>query len=259
MNSSARAAYYTGMKTLLWLLAGALTLAAQRPAFEVASVKVNRTGSPVSSMRPSPGKVTIENASLQKITLLAYGIPDDREYALVGPDWLATERFDIQATFPVATPIPQALLMLQTLLADRFKLTLHRDSKEVSGYALTLTKTGSKLRATAENIPPRTSLGPGKLEATGTTPQKLSDLLAKISGRPVSNETGLPGRFDFTLEWSPDETLKMRSPEDIADAAATGPSLFTAVQEQLGLKLESRKVKVEILVVDHMERTPTEN
>src|ERR1700732_1014227 len=114
------------MKVSLLSLALPLALSAQTPAFEVASIKPNRSGRAGSSIRGCAGRITMQDVPLKKATLWAYGIPDDREYALAGPDWLTTERFDIQANFPADTPPQQVRQMAQTLLAERFKLALHR-------------------------------------------------------------------------------------------------------------------------------------
>jgi uncharacterized protein (TIGR03435 family) len=245
------------MEKLMLFFALALALGAQTLAFEVASIKPNQSGGGGSSIRPSAGRITMENDSLRKITLWAYGIPDDREYALIGPDWLATERFDIQATFPADTPPEQVRLMTQALLAERFKLALHRESRQMPIYVLVVGKGGPKIHP-VEDGQGRTSGGRGRLEAAKITIQKLADLLARLTGQQVVNETGLKGVFDFTLEWSPDETQKM-SPDEVAAAGSTGPSIYSALQEQLGLKLEGRKGPVDVLVVDHMEKVPTGN
>jgi uncharacterized protein (TIGR03435 family) len=235
------------MKTLLLIPFIAL---AQAPTFEVATIKPNRTGGGVSSMRITPGRVTMENVTLKKVTLAAYDIPDDREYALAGPDLLTSEHFDIQASFPPDTPPAQVRAMMQTLLADRFKLALHRETRQLPMYALTVAKNGPKIQP-VEDGSAKTSGRPGHFEATKVTMQHFADLIARLMGQQVVDQTGLKGVFDFTLEWSPDE---MRTGE-----SAPGPSLFTALQEQLGLKLEAKKGPVEVLVVDHIEKAPTEN
>jgi uncharacterized protein (TIGR03435 family) len=240
------------MKKLLLLSAITLAAGAQTPGFDVASIKPAGSAGGGSSIRPSPGRVSMENVSLKKLILNAYGIPDDQGYALAGPDWLTTESFDIQATFPADTPLPQIRLMIQALLAERFKLTLHREKRQLPIYTLVVTKNGPKIHA-VEDGPPRTSGVPGRLEATRITMQKLADLLSRQAGLPVVDSTGLKGVFDFTLTWSPDEAAA--TPTD----GAAAPSIFTALQEQLGLKLESGKGPVEILVVDHMEKAPTGN
>ncbi|HEV3199894.1 MAG TPA: TIGR03435 family protein [Bryobacteraceae bacterium] len=245
------------MKKLLLYLALAPALGAQTPAFEVASIKPSQSAGGGSSIRVSAGRIAMENDSLKKITLWAYGIPDDREYALIGPDSLSTERFDIQATFPADTPPASVRLMTQALLTERFKLTLHRETRQLPIYVLVVGKNGPKIHS-VEDGQGRTSGRPGRLEATKIPIQKLADLLARLTGQQVVDETGLKGVFDFTLEWSPDETQKM-TPDEVVAAAATGPSIYSALQEQLGLKLQGRKGPVEVLVVDHIEKAPTGN
>jgi uncharacterized protein (TIGR03435 family) len=249
------------MKELVVFIASALAvsaqaLSAQTPAFEVASIKPNRAAGGMSSMHNTPGRITMENVSLKKLILAANGIPDDRDYALSGPDWLATEHFDIQATYAAGAATAQVQQMIQTLLAQRFHLVLHRESRQMPMYALVIGKNGPKIHA-VEDGQGRTSAGPGRLEATKVTIQKLADLLGRLTGQRVTDATGLKGVYDFTLEWTPDDTQKATPSDDAAPVG--GASLFAALQEQLGLKLEGRKGPVEILVVDHMEKVPTEN
>jgi uncharacterized protein (TIGR03435 family) len=244
------------MKLLCTLLLPAVGIFAQTPAFEVASIKPNRSGGGGSSIRQAKGQLTMENVPLRKMTLWAYGIPDDREYALIGPGWLGTERFDIAAKYPGETPVAQIRQMTQTLLADRFKLALHRETRQLPIFALVVAKGGPKIQATAPGAA-NTNGGPGHLQATRITMQKLCDLMARMVGQPVTNDTGLAGVFSFTLDWTPDETQKLGAPED--GTAPSGASLFAALQEQLGLRLEGRKGPVDVLVVDRMEKSPTEN
>lgn len=200
----------------------------------------------------------MENVSLKKVMLNAYGVPDDREYMIDGPDWLTTERFDIEATFPGDTPLPQVRQMMQTLLAERFKLALHRETRQLPAYSLAVAKNGPKIHP-AEDGQGRTSIGPGRLEATKIAMQRLADLLARPVGLPVIDSTGVKGVFDFTLQWSPDEAPKMATTDGNEAAGVAGPSIFTALQEQLGLKLTREKAPIEILIVDHIEKAPTQN
>jgi uncharacterized protein (TIGR03435 family) len=137
--------------------------------------------------------------------------------------------------------------MLQNLLAERFRLECHFETRQVQAYALALAKGGSKMRAVEGSGSDTNSHG-GHLEATRGTMDRFAGLLSRYTGRMVLNETGLSGGYAFTLDWTPENS-----------AEGTGPSLFTALQEQLGLKLEGKKAPVEVLVVDRMERTPTEN
>src|SRR5690242_5546021 len=180
----------------------ASTLLAQSPSFDVASIKPNRSGGGGSSIRTANGQVAMENVPLRKVTLWAYGIPDDREFVLIGPGWLGTERFDILAKFP-ADQAADVRKMTQSLLAERFKLQLHREMRQLPAYGLVVAKNGPKIRAADEGAP-RTEGRPGRLDATRITVQKLCDLIARLVGQPVLNETGLNGVYSFTLEWTPD-------------------------------------------------------
>jgi uncharacterized protein (TIGR03435 family) len=234
------------MKHLVMLCAVAIAASAQM--FEVASIKPNHAGPGSSGIRVTAGRVAMENVSLKKVTLWAYGIPDDREYALVGPDWLTSELFDIQASFPAEAQPQQVRLMTQSLLADRFKLALHPETRQLPFYALTVAKTGPKIRR-VEDGQTRTSGRPGRFQATKISMHKFADLISNFMKLQVVDETGVEGVFDFTLEWSPDEMNP--------GSESAGASLFTALQEQLGLKLEGRKGPVDVLVVDHMEKAPT--
>ena len=141
--------------------------------------------------------------------------------------------------------------MLQALLAERFKLEVHREPKVMSAYALVVAKGGPKMTAVEAGKGSSMNTNNNHLTAKNTTMQRLADYLARQTGRPVVDQTELKGAFDFTLEWTPEESK--------STSADAGPSLFTALQEQLGLKLQTHKLPVDILVVDHMERTPTEN
>jgi uncharacterized protein (TIGR03435 family) len=246
------------MKTLLLASIAALSASAQTPTFEVASIKPNRSLGGMSSIRFSKGRVSMENVSLKKVMLNAYGIPDDREYALDGPGWLATERFDIDATFPPDSPIAQVRQMIQTMLAARFKMALHKETRQLPVYSLMIAKGGLKIHP-VEDGQGKTSNGPGRMEATKISMQKLSNLLSRLLSLPVTDATGVTGVFDFTLQWSPDEPPKS-APTDTSEAAASaGPSIFSALQEQLGLKLTSEKAPVEVLVIDSIQKTPTAN
>jgi uncharacterized protein (TIGR03435 family) len=243
-------------------IAGALLLAAAvssvaiaqaRPEFEVATIKPNQAEGGPSSVRATQNEVILENTSLRKCIATAYGIGEDRDYALVTPDWMRFAKFDVIAKFAPGTPRDQLMLMLQNLLADRFKVKLHRESRQLPVYALVVVPSGSKLHESAPGTPGQISMGGTHITGRGTPMQSLADHLSNAAlqlDRPVIDQTGLRGNYDFTLEWTADS---VQTPDAVA------PSLFTAVQEQLGLKLEARKAPVEIIVVDSAEKSPTEN
>lgn len=255
----------------LWvvLLLGSGLAPAQSPApaFEVASVKQNKSGGGApgngrgGSIQFSEGQVVMENVSLWKCIGTAYGIGNDKDYAITGPDWLKAERFDIVAKIPADTPKDparfreQILLMFQKLLAERFKLEVHRETKTISAYAIVIAKDGLKVKE-AEAGPSRTRAGRGQLTGEKIAMPKLADLLSQILDRPVVDKTETKGVFDIKLEWNADDTSA--DPERPGDGAS-GPSIFTALQEQLGLRLQAQKLPFAVLVVDRAEKVPTEN
>jgi uncharacterized protein (TIGR03435 family) len=220
----------------------------------VASLKPDKSQTGVDRIKRSDESWIIENVSLKRLIGMAYGVADGRDYLLKGPDWMATEDFDIFAKFPPGTSDSQVLLMLQRLLDERFQLKLHRESHEFPVYALVIDKRGSKLRLTARPGPYRFSARGGHAIGQSVTLAQFADRLSKEVGRQVVDFTGLTGQFDLTLDWRP-ETGQEEKP----DTAADRPSIFSALPEQLGLKLEPRKVSLDVLMVDAANKAPTEN
>jgi uncharacterized protein (TIGR03435 family) len=234
-------------RTILPAIAVLSLTAGERPEFEVASIKPNTSENGRSSAKPGPTEIYLENTSLRKCIALAYNVSEDRDNALSAPDWLNFERYDIAAKYPAGTPLEQVRVMLQNLLADRFKLKLHRESKEVPIYALVAAKNGPKLAASAPGTQGSISMSQGHLSGKAVPVAALADRLSGPVfqlGRPVMDRTGISGLYDFTLDWGSDDSA---------------PSLFTALQEQLGLRLEAQKGPVEVLVVDSIDRKPSPN
>jgi uncharacterized protein (TIGR03435 family) len=224
------------------------------PAFDVASVRRNDTGINGSSISRSGGRITLDNVSLRECIMFAYSIPTGREYALVGPGWLDSEKFDIVATFPSATSRELVRMMLQNLLAERFSMKAHQESRNVNAYVLVRAKGGPKLGQSPGNDDDGAfTFQEGRVTCRTISMESFAD---RLSGsvfhldRPVIDKTGIVGNYDFTLEWAPDG-----APPD----QRSGPSLFTALQEQLGLRLEARKIATGILVIDHLDRVPAGN
>ena len=259
--------------TLYPALLAALAFAqppAGAPAFEVASVKPARPPSENNlrvSMTGDAGSVRFSNVTLRDVMTRAYSVKD---HQITAPDWLRSERYDIVAKLPQGASRDQIPAMLETLLAERFQLKLHRETKVMPIYALVAGKNGPKLRETTESTGGmRMSMSPKGRQMSGkVTIKALSDALSRMMDRPVMDMTELKGTYDVNLEWVADENQPglfgpgPRRPEGAQERApdrGEGPSIFTAVQEQLGLRLEARKSPVEILVVDHVEKTPTEN
>src|ERR1039457_4817815 len=296
--------------------------AAETPTFEVASVKPAEP-QPMGQMRvmmrggpgtPDPGQLTYSNVSLKNVLTNAYGV---KGYQINGPKWLDSERFDIAAKIPMGATKEQLKQMMQNLLAERFKLALHHETKELPMYALVVGKGGAKLKesvdenATASGAAPpppggdralpamprmkvgadgmpqlpsgagkygmTTMMTNGRLRAVGNRQPvaALTELLGNLLGVPVVDATGLKANYDFTLDFAPDSINgpmgMMPPPPPPHDGAIGGgppmasapdmggPSIFTALQEQLGLKLEQRKGPVDLLVIDRLEKVPTEN
>jgi uncharacterized protein (TIGR03435 family) len=272
---------------------------ANRPALEydVASIKLIIPGSGVTNMTgrigmtDTPDGFIARFATVKMLVLKAYAVDD---YQLTGaPDWVSKERYDIDAKFDGSTadelqklnPTDRVLArqqMLQTLLAERFSLTIHRENKELQIYSLIVAKNGPKLQEVklddAESDKPKggPAAGTGTMVVGGTGGQirgytttlaTLTTMLTRVLHRFVIDRTGLTEKYDFTLRWTPDENqLPPSSGAQVSPAGASsglpstdpnpnsGPSLFTAIQEQLGLKLESAKGPVEFIVIDHIER-----
>lgn len=218
-------------------------------SFEVATVKPNNSGRNSSSSDTDNTSLRAENISLKQLIERAYGIAD---YSLSGPVWMGDTRFDIAARQAAGTPKGLMLAMLRSLLTERFRLAVHHEQKSIAGYALVPGKKPPTLHEKQADAGVHTTFGAGKLKGTNVSMADLAGILSRQLNEPVQDETGLPGVFDVDLEWMPE----LAQTDTASDRL---PSIFTAVQEQLGLKLQAQKVKVDVLVVDHVERVPTED
>ena len=293
------------------------------PSFEVASVKpaapitgnmirVGMRGGPGS---PDPGQITYSNVTVKNVLMNAYGV---KGFQITGPGWLDSERYDIVAKVPRGATKAEFMAMLQNLLAERFKLTLHREKKDLPMYALVVGKNGPKMKESVEDAAPKgggPADGPAAVmgkptvdrdgfpvlppAAAGRTAvslalmngnvrmtaskQPMSGLAEDLSRQldlPVVDMTGLTGKYEYTLSYAPEGGIGFRPPPGIglpppaappageggpgmpmagAPDGGSSPNLFTALQEQLGLKLEQRKGPVDLLVIDHLEKVPVEN
>jgi uncharacterized protein (TIGR03435 family) len=264
----------SAIRMTLILLGLAITPAISgQPRFEVASIRpatppaagagaTRIHGGPGSS---DPGLATFGNVDLFSLTTMAYGI---KRHQLSAPDWMNNSRFDITARVPAGATTDDYRLMLQALLAERFKLTLHHEQKEMQIEELVVAKNGPKLKESPPDATPpvedglqppsHAGLPPGfrgavNLVLVKASTDKLAALLSGLFDQPVIDHTGLTGRYDITLH-----ALAGSNPPN-ADAADAPPPIIDALQEQLGLKLVSKKSAVDVLVVDHIEKTPTEN
>lgn len=212
------------------------------PQFEVASIKPNASGSRGPTIyNPTRGRFAIDSITLKALIAYAY---DVREFQVSGgPSWVGSEEYNIVAKPQGEASNERILAMAKDLLAERFKLTLHHESKEMPVLALTVAKGGARLHPSEGTGGPEIRGGRGRLVARKVTMGMLAAQLAgRVLDRPVLDRTGIGGEFDVDLEWTRDE-----SPD-------SGPSIFTALQEQLGLKLETQKGVVDVLAIDHVER-----
>ena len=308
---------------------GAAQTGPASPAFDVASVKqaapitggrimVRMQGGPGS---PDPGQITYTNVSMKNLLMTAYNV---KGYQVSGPAWLDGERYDIVAKIPKGATKEEFQMMLQNMLAERFKLKLHRESKDLPIYALVVAKSGLKMKESPkdEPAPDAANGGPGsgpgpnagepqikigkdgmpqmpaggrggrgmmmmmnnggkmRLQANKQPVTAIAEMLGNQLGRPVVDQTGLTANYDYTLEFAPEDSMHpmgmmpppsspdgggggggggggMAGPSNSSDTG--GPSLMTALPEQLGLKLESKKGPIDLLVIDGLEKVPTEN
>jgi bla regulator protein BlaR1 len=255
------------------LLAAAVTAAisipiaiglAQSETFEVATIKpAHYAGGPLRvTPKIEPAGINFENVTLKLCIQRAYGV---KPYQVTGPAWIAADRYTILAKSGGHAKEEQLLLMLRTLLADRFKLVSHREMKDMPVYALVVAKNGPKLKESkgGDGITDGSG-GPGGvsvIEGHDSPIGILTGVLRQQLDRPVLDETGLEGVYDYKLMFS-SQSNQAGSNAGAADAASDpggAPSIFTALQEQLGLKLEPRRAPIEVIVVDSAEKEPTGN
>ncbi len=247
------------MKTTILVLAvlAAILVTAQTPAaFEVASVRRaqggNNPGDIPRNMDPAPGQFAMRNVPLRFAIEWAYDLKD---FQVAGPEWIKIEeRYDIIAKAPGRESDEQMRAMLQTLLTERFQMKTHREKKDMQVYVLLPGKGTPKVRPATPDVPP--GLG-GDAKGALFTSQPISRftfMLTRRLGRPVFDETGLKGAYDFQVDLSGLGFNGNPPPDDTA-----GPSIFTAVQNDLGLKLESLKRPIDVLVIDSVSKVPTEN
>jgi uncharacterized protein (TIGR03435 family) len=237
------------------MLAGSLTprwiaFAQQptRPSFEVASVKPSGPDDHLMYRLQPGGRYLATNLTLKSLIANAYAVPEFRISG--GPGWRDLDKFNIEAK--VGRPLPpwpdsnkELNLMLQSLLEVRFKLTLYRETREQPVYELVAAKGGAKLKLAKADESAGFEMDTGRIHGKAVPLEYLATNLAYLLGRTVIDKTGLAGKYSFALTYTPD---------DAPPADTNGSSLFTALQEQLGLKLESSKGPVELLVIDHAEK-----
>ena len=223
--------------------AGQAQSSAVRAEFEVVSVKPAPPAVNGVSSRESVdnGLLTYTNFTLRRLISNAYGVTEGQ---IVGPAWISDNLYHVHARLPAGVSRSAVPAMLQGMLAERFQLVVERVKKKMPVYALVVAKGGHKMKPVVNDD---SGYGGGvrRIDGRGITMEAFAKLLSsRVTDRPVVDMTGLSGRFAFRLEWAPD-------PDD--------PSVYIAVQEQLGLKLDPRRMLTEVITVTHAERNPTEN
>jgi uncharacterized protein (TIGR03435 family) len=277
---------------------------AAMPSFEVASIKLNRSGDGRMMFQNTPGRFVVNNANTKFLIEFAYNIKDFQLSG--GPSWISTDRYDIDAKMedsaveamqklPPDKRQEQIRLMIQSLLADRFQLRVERGTKELPAYALIVAKGGPKLTETPDQAPapagsgsaPAPPAGPagvgggggggrqgggtfrigrGQMNLSGANMSSFANMLAGQAeiARPVIDETGLKGNYEIALKWTPESPTQILGGDASQSSASAppvdtaGPNLFTALQDQLGLKLESRKAPAETIAIARIEK-PSDN
>jgi len=238
---------------LLFALAAAALVAQTQAAFEVATIRPSSGPIPgVPAMFGQQGTtadtLTARHTPLIEIIRRAFGVV--QQELVGGPDWIREQRFDIVGKSAAKATDAQLWSMVRTLLEERFKLKYHREPREVSGLAMVVGKNGPKLTR-SEGGSDSFSAGPGGLAGHNVPMSRLAQLLSSVMGRPVMDATGVDGTYDFLLDPRP-YAVQGQGPLGLQ-------SMFmTAIQEELGLKLESRKFEIQVMVIDHIEQ-PDEN
>lgn len=239
-------------------------LASDDPAFEVVSIKLSRPDATERGTRLQGGKVSMLNMSLADVMGFVYDLHPQQFIAL--PAWATTERYDItaKAEGEGQPTMDQLKVMLRKLLAERFQLASHTDHRDLPVYSLTVAKGGSKI-STNDAKSATTAIigrGPGSVLFTDVTMDDLAKMLQSGAlDRPVINQTGLAGKYDFSLVWTPPQLANAPpNPNALApaDRAEAPPDIYTALQQQLGLKAEGTKLRIEVLMVDKVEK-PSDN
>ena len=222
------------------------------PAFDSIVIRANPNGDPAKGQwsLPGIGRFQASSVSVELLIRLAYNI--DAKQIANQPSWLNSRLFDVTAKPEAGVSLSREELRprLQDLLQQRFHLVTHRETREVPGYALVAAKHGAKLQPTKGAPFPgfRSNVNPGNLKGLSWSMDDLATYITSLIEEPIANQTGIQGRYDVSIEYAPDDAV-----------ASNLPSLFTALQETLGLRLISCKVPVQMLVIDSVDETPTPN
>jgi len=226
--------------------------APSQPSFEAATIKPSGKADPANGYwsRPGIGRFYAHSLSVQFLIQLAYGI--EKNQIAAKPSWLDSDFYDVEAKPEEGIKLSPGELKprLQDLLAERFHLAAHFETRMVRGYALVVAKGGPKLQPTKSDHPPgwRIDVSTGHIEGINWSMAYLASVLQRATEIPVADETGLAGSYDVKLRYAPD-----------TEQDSNLPSLFTALREALGLELRPGQIPMQVLVIDHIDRTPVPN
>jgi uncharacterized protein (TIGR03435 family) len=255
----------------LMLFAAALAFAQSAdtpaPAFDVASVKPGQPGGRgggmerrvLQNIQVSPGTVTARNASLRSCIRWAWHVS---EFQVSGPDWLDSERFEITGKAAGPSTEAELRLMMQALLQERFKLTLHRQTKELSAYVLTIGKNGLKVQESKTEGESSIDVNQRQFSVSvqRTPVSAMVEMLSNVLRAPVVDQTGLTGRYDITLNVAKYVGDMMAQGKSIESTPVDPQALISMIlQDEFGLKLDAKKMPLDVLVIDHIEKAPVEN
>jgi uncharacterized protein (TIGR03435 family) len=227
----------------------------QNTSFEVASIKPSAPDSRGSDVDRDGNLLRMRNVTLKRCITRAYGV--SAAQVMGGPKWVDTQTYDIEAKADPSVTDDQVNTMLQSLLANRFALSLHKETRQLSGYAMTVGAKGivAKPAATTSCDMDRSR---GHIHASACSLQQLATKLSSVLEAPVVDATKLKGPFDFDLTWNPGDMGTNATIPEASQESSQGPSLFTAIQDELGLKLQGEKVSTDVLVIDRAQ-PPTGN
>jgi uncharacterized protein (TIGR03435 family) len=227
-------------------------------SFEVASVKRVPNSDPKANGNPAEreGSIEYRNMHMKVILMIAFDMQDSQ---IIGPDWLWSERYDIDARPPKGAGTEQVPAMLQSLLAERFQFKAHIESREGQAYTLVIGKNGTKMKQVDEAVPYKANTDrTGRHIHESISMDNFARFLSTQLRAQITDKTGLEGLQEFTLDFMPEAQLASMGAraDDLRDAA---PSLKVALEQQLGLRLEPYKAQIKTLVIDHIEKIPSEN
>ena len=231
-----------------------------KPDVEVATIKPTQPGTRLFMITVRGEDVLVKNFSLSFVVRWVYQLHPRQIIGAQG--WMDTDKWDIEAKpdTPGMPDVEQEKEILRKLMTERFAMKIHEEKREMPAYTLTVSKDGPKMMKAADaGLSPSFAMGPlGVVHVQSATMDDFAHMLNDILDRPVVNETGLTGKWDFVLKWTPDETqfagapVKVSLPPASAEDANAPPPLFRAIQDQLDLKLNAQKVQVPVVVIDHV-------